>query len=180
LKVPELGVIPASHRSSTLQVLHILRFLSNDSPRQSQLVIDEALNSKLAESFRLALASILLTPKNSVGPGIIAVSSANPNEGKTTVTSNLGIALARINQRVLLIDGDLRRPKLHEIFGVRNEVGLRRSSARQFFDFGKTDQARESLLTSSWPSNGRGKASIHVPIPRFCEQTQATVRHGTC
>jgi capsular exopolysaccharide synthesis family protein len=55
---------------------------------------------------------------------VIALSSANPGEGKTSVISNLAIALARINRRVVLIDGDMRQPRLHEIFKVDNRVGL--------------------------------------------------------
>src|SRR5690606_32471636 len=42
----------------------------------------------------------------------------------STITSNLAIALAEINQRVLLIDGDLRRPRVHDIFDVPNTFGL--------------------------------------------------------
>jgi succinoglycan biosynthesis transport protein ExoP len=52
------------------------------------------------------------------------VTSPRPGEGKTTVSSNLAIALAEIKHRVLLIDGDLRRPRLHDIFDVANTTGL--------------------------------------------------------
>ena len=45
-------------------------------------------------------------------------------EGKTTVVSNLGIALAEIGNRVLLIDGDMRRPRLHKVFDQVNSWGL--------------------------------------------------------
>jgi len=52
------------------------------------------------------------------------VTSAAPGEGKSTVVSNLAIALAEINQRVLLIDADTRRPRIHTIFDLPNERGL--------------------------------------------------------
>jgi capsular exopolysaccharide synthesis family protein len=52
------------------------------------------------------------------------LTSLSPQEGKTTVASNLAIALAAINHRVVLIDADLRKPRLHEIFGLDNESGL--------------------------------------------------------
>lgn len=58
------------------------------------------------------------------GKKIIVVSSAYPNEGKTTLSANLAISLARLQNRVLVIDGDLRKPKLHRVFGVRNSCGL--------------------------------------------------------
>jgi capsular exopolysaccharide synthesis family protein len=80
--------------------------------------------SAIAESFRVTLTSILLSDNNTSRPRIIVLSSAKPGEGKTTVTSNLGIALARTNRRVLLIDGDMRKPRLHEVFGVDNRSGL--------------------------------------------------------
>ncbi len=56
---------------------------------------------------------------------MIVVTSAKPAEGKTTVATNLALSLAEINRKVLLIDADLRRPKIHSLFGIPTEWGLR-------------------------------------------------------
>jgi capsular exopolysaccharide synthesis family protein len=55
---------------------------------------------------------------------VLTVTSASPGEGKTTVTSNLAIALAHLQQKVLLIDADLRKPRMHTVFGVEQRNGL--------------------------------------------------------
>ena len=57
-------------------------------------------------------------------PKVLVVTSPSPREGKTTVISNLAIALAEINHRVLLIDADMRLPRLHTIFDLPNTFGL--------------------------------------------------------
>lgn len=54
----------------------------------------------------------------------ILLTSVLPNEGKSTVSSLLSIALAQMGEKVLLIDVDMRRPSLHEKFGMPNQVGL--------------------------------------------------------
>jgi capsular exopolysaccharide synthesis family protein len=54
----------------------------------------------------------------------LVFSSPGPKEGKTTVTANMAIAFAQIRRRVLLIDCDLRRPRLHHLFGIENNQGL--------------------------------------------------------
>lgn len=96
LGVPELGVIPAA--------------LAENS-------------SALADSFRSVLASILFAGARQ-RQQVLVVTSANPSEGKTTTVTNLGATLANMNRKVLLIDGDIRSPRLHSIFGLDNSVGL--------------------------------------------------------
>ncbi len=54
----------------------------------------------------------------------LLVTSSGPQEGKTTTAVSLGIAMAQSGNRVLLVDTDMRRPRLHRAFGVPNEVGL--------------------------------------------------------
>lgn len=58
------------------------------------------------------------------GCKIIVVSSSQPNEGKTITTVNLAVSIAQAEQRVLLIDGDLRKPKVHHYFSLPNSPGL--------------------------------------------------------
>jgi succinoglycan biosynthesis transport protein ExoP len=79
--------------------------------------------SIVSEAFRGVLTSILFSG-NGNRPRVLVFTSASPGEGKTTVVSNLGIALAEIETRVLLIDSDLRCPRLNEVFGLPNDRGL--------------------------------------------------------
>ena len=80
--------------------------------------------SLFADSFRSLLASILLSGENGDCPRVLVVTSALPKEGKTTVVCNLGMALAEIRRRVLIVDGDFRQPRMHEIFKLQNDDGL--------------------------------------------------------
>ena len=80
--------------------------------------------SVLAESVRTTLTSILMSGQEGAHPQVVLVTSPSPREGKSTVLTNLGIAMAEIRRRVLLVDADLRRPRLHTIFGQANTWGL--------------------------------------------------------
>ena len=98
--------------------------LPPDSRRLVELAAARRSPSVLAESFRATLTSILFTGENGDRPRVIVLTSAGPSEGKTTVASNLALALADTGSPVLLIDGDLRKGRLHEIFQVSNAWGL--------------------------------------------------------
>jgi polysaccharide biosynthesis transport protein len=54
----------------------------------------------------------------------ILITSASPKEGKTTIASNLGITIANTGKRVLIVDTDMRRPRIHKAFGLDNEFGI--------------------------------------------------------
>ncbi len=56
--------------------------------------------------------------------GIVHVTSANPSEGKSATIANLAISFSKLGRRVVVVDCDLRRPRVHEFFGLTNEVGL--------------------------------------------------------
>ena len=79
--------------------------------------------SPLAESFRdLRTALSLSTP--GAAPRLLSVTSSRPEEGKSTVAVNLATVLAQAGRSVLLVDSDLRRPRLHRVFGLRHGPGL--------------------------------------------------------
>jgi polysaccharide biosynthesis transport protein len=127
LKVPELGVIPSQAAVADQALLpNILPAKSANANGQKpklELVTWQDRPSLMAEAYRNALTSIL-TANGKGRPKVILVTSSGHGEGKSSTVSNLGIALAEINQRVLLIDADLRKPRMHDIFNLPNTWGL--------------------------------------------------------
>ena len=77
-----------------------------------------------AEAFRTLRSSLLFMEEADPRPNTYIVTSAVPEEGKSTIASNLAISLALASSRTLLIDGDLRRGHLHRIFNTSNKNGL--------------------------------------------------------
>jgi capsular exopolysaccharide synthesis family protein len=126
LGLPELGVIPSraivqpSIKPAWPNILPFRgRHLEHDP---IELATVDPRPSEFTEAFRTTVASILLGRER--GVEVIAVTSPGPGVGKTTAVCNLGIALSRIGKRVLLVDGDMRRPRLDRVFGFPNECGL--------------------------------------------------------
>jgi capsular exopolysaccharide synthesis family protein len=122
LGVSELGVIPSGACGNGRRLS--LPRLSRRAAAGFALATWERGLSPIAESFRAVVASVILAGENGSRPRVVVVSSPHAGEGKTTVAVNLAIALSQIDQRVLLIDGDLRRPSLHQIFHLDNRSGL--------------------------------------------------------
>jgi capsular exopolysaccharide synthesis family protein len=86
-------------------------------------LLSEPVPHDFGEAFRSLRTSLVFT-SGAEGPRVIAVTSSQPLEGKTTTACNLGIVLALGGSRVLLVDGDMRRPGLHAVIGAQNEIGL--------------------------------------------------------
>ncbi len=77
-----------------------------------------------AESYRNIRSSIFFMPYEGPRPKTLLITSSVPNEGKSTISSNLAITMALSGARTLLIDGDLRRGALRESFGVSSKIGF--------------------------------------------------------
>jgi non-specific protein-tyrosine kinase len=76
-----------------------------------------------AEAYRTLRTNIQFSSLDKPIQTLLATSTA-PDEGKSTTLANLAVTIAQAEQRVILVDCDLRRPSVHTLFGVSNEQGL--------------------------------------------------------
>ncbi len=118
--------IPSSERAVNLLNTPvwgtIVRFGKKKDAYPDRLIVNDKLESAVSESYRTLRTNLVFA--NEDGNRIHIITSPGPIEGKSVTAANLSISLAQTGMRVLLIDADLRRPKVHEIFGVPNDVGL--------------------------------------------------------
>ena len=82
-------------------------------------------NSKfyISEAYKTLRTNILFTTRDSQCK-VFALTSAIPGEGKTTTAINIAISFAQTEKKVVIIDADLRKPKLHRYFDLENKIGL--------------------------------------------------------
>jgi polysaccharide biosynthesis transport protein len=120
--LPSLGMIPLGSKSN-LEANARLRLTVASSREAVELVTQARPQSQMAESYRALRTSLLLTSLGAP-PKVILVTSALPQEGKTTTSINTAIVLAQKGTRVLLIDADLRRPSIHKTLGMGPKTGL--------------------------------------------------------
>lgn len=107
--VPVLGLIPL-----------VLGWRDETTPL---LVARDDTESPAAEAYRALRTSIehLAVER---GARVIQLTSPNSGDGKTTTAANLAIALAQAGERVIVVSADLRRPRIHEFFNLRNAIGI--------------------------------------------------------
>jgi len=128
LQLPALGFIPAlgslGARKSVYGLLRRKKTAGVPEEEQGpiELLPHRYTRSRIAESYRAFRAALLLSRAG--GVKVIAVTSSFPREGKTSTSANLAVVLGQLGKRVLLVDADLHRPRLHEVFHVSNRTGL--------------------------------------------------------
>jgi capsular exopolysaccharide synthesis family protein len=108
LGLPFLGMVPA---------------LDPKAWTDSEPLINGGVTPGFAEAFRAIRTNVLFSTADE-GSRTLVVTSTGPGEGKTMVACNLAIGLAQTGQRVLIIDADMRRPRIHTVFGKPQEPGL--------------------------------------------------------
>jgi|GEM_PF-290364 len=106
-----------------------------------------------AEAFR-AIRTAIYFSNQSGNNQILQVTSSTPGEGKSTIVANLAVAIAQSGRSVLLIDADLRRPRVHKLFGIESDKGLA--------------WAIEQVAASSRPSDLLfAEAILETPVPNL-------------
>jgi polysaccharide biosynthesis transport protein len=118
-QIPSLGFIPLYQPLSVVT--------PEGGAHHSQFAPDVACHadprSSFAEAFKsLRTAFLLASPERP--PKHLVVTSCEPLDGKSTVGTNLAIALTQLGRDIVMVDADLRRPRLQKVFGLSNEVGL--------------------------------------------------------
>jgi len=93
--------------------------------KSTKLVTNESLKSPIAEAYKTLRTNIQfsLTDSNG-GLKVLLITSSGPVEGKSTTAANLAITMAQSDQKVLLVDCDLRKPVIHKAFSIINNKGL--------------------------------------------------------
>ncbi|MBX0328296.1 CpsD/CapB family tyrosine-protein kinase [Oscillochloris sp. ZM17-4] len=96
---------------------------TNTQPPERTLITLRDPGSAAAEAYRTLRTNIQFSSLDRPLKTLLVTSTA-PDEGKSIALANLAVTMAQAEQRVLLVDCDLRRPSLHSIFGLSNELGL--------------------------------------------------------
>ncbi|MDX2034609.1 MAG: polysaccharide biosynthesis tyrosine autokinase [Blastocatellia bacterium] len=133
LRLPALGVIPTLEGEGKAKRLLSKGAggstelaptgMSGGASNGSVILTQVEANSSIAESYRQLRTALMLSSAGHA-PRTLLFTSSQPAEGKTTTSVNTAISLAQTGSAVLIVDADLRRPRVHKVFGLKNNVGL--------------------------------------------------------
>ncbi len=123
LGLPTLALIPHESILGKKKRKGLAGEATNKSPSSTALITLEDSRSAMAEAYRHLRTSLLFSSAGKP-PQVVLVTSSQPSEGKTTTAINTAIALAQSGADVVIIDCDLRRPRLHQHFAMDNNSGL--------------------------------------------------------
>ncbi|MBX3292607.1 MAG: polysaccharide biosynthesis tyrosine autokinase [Acidobacteria bacterium] len=133
LQLPALAAIPTVDSLPKRKLLLVGSGEGEEAPPGSPLLISADPRSALAEAYRHLRTSILLSSAGHA-PKMLLITSSLPAEGKTTTATNTAISLAQTGVKVLIIDADMRRPRLHSVFNMENKAGLSNLLANELSD----------------------------------------------
>ncbi|HDP95439.1 MAG TPA: polysaccharide biosynthesis tyrosine autokinase, partial [Candidatus Aminicenantes bacterium] len=127
LRIPTLGMVPELGTENGHDYYYGYGKkpgkAKKETPHHIELANFMDADSAMAESYRNIRTSIMLSTADGP-PQLIAMSSSLPREGKTATVVNLAVSFTKLGKRVLIIDGDLRKPMIHKIFNCKNTNGL--------------------------------------------------------
>lgn len=138
MDLPSLGIIPYLSPNGSQKTKSYRAYYSSYSSggnnnghkpippsetREIELINHLYPNLSISEDYRTIRTSILFSHAGKP-PKVVTFSSSFPQEGKSATISNLAVSFAQLGKKVLLIDADLRRPRLHKIFKAKNTKGL--------------------------------------------------------
>jgi polysaccharide biosynthesis transport protein len=125
LRLPALAVIPMIEGQLKRFIPSALQKVKANGNGNGPIALltGSETRSALAESYRQLRTSVLLS-KAGRAPKTLLISSSLPSEGKTTVAVNMATSLAQTEAKVLIVDADMRRPRMHTLFNLPNKQGL--------------------------------------------------------
>ena len=177
--LPALAIVPLSH-SARMHRSKLLDGIGVHTPAtyMVELAVIKKPEAAISEAFRALRTAVLLSTAEHP-PQIVLITSAQPSEGKTATSLNLAAALAQKGSRVLLIDADMRRPRLSSALNIPNRQGLSDMlSGSSEFDPGLVlkVEALDSLFLL--PSGPRAPNPAELLCSRKLEQLLEWLRRG--